>query len=66
MKEIKIKIPDKCGTECPCFREAVTKDANGVSLCLAFDRILAAGYTGAYRCEECEEALMTAAEGENE
>ncbi len=65
MKEIKIRIPEECGSECICFKEATTKDGTSIPLCLAFDRILSKGCIVIYRCDECIKAISEA-EGENE
>ncbi len=63
MKEIKIKIPDKCGKSCICFEEASTDRKTTYSICRAFNRVLTLKVNdfgtvmSIERCEECQHFL---------
>lgn len=77
MKEIKIKIPDRCGEGCLCLEKAESNIKKTYYICRAFNRVLTisidmlGNVRSINRCEECQRSLeellpKNATEGEDE
>lgn len=72
MKEIIIKIPDKCGERCICFEKTETNRHTTYYICRAFDKVLhcrkdmLGNILSIERCKECRHTSDSLAEGEEE